>query len=378
MTNAVTSGGKGMVEVSGTHLLAAHSGVGPGSGVSFVKLPSDGAMATTAKSDEPIGAAPAIDQPSIAQSSKPNLIPEKASATLRPPPPTEEISEAEKELAKLLGFKTDEPDSASPTELLRLAAEEDDDIMRYAMLWMAAKSAVHQFNPALAQQAFERLGDEYAIDLPKLAGKLLYASRHRPIASDEKRRMATWAERLGDESVSNEEIVYASAFYEIAIAWSTRDGASLRRLRKKANEVDRLLPAFRAAVSARTRLLKEPQNSAANTTWGSYLCFVRGDWKNGLPYLALSDIQDLKDLAERDLSMNDSPEEMLTLAQQWSQFAAAEPNRPLTSGAVASARYWYKRAIDRLKGVERLRAQAELEKLDTTSELPERRWSELN
>jgi hypothetical protein len=186
--------------------------------------------------------------------------------------------------------------------------------------------------------------------------------------------MATWAERLGDAALTEEEIAYASAFYEIAISWSSRERANLRRRREKAEQVDTLLPAYRRAAPARERLQSDPANPAANGRWGAYLCFVRGKWREGLPALALSDDDRLRELAEADLAVGNDPQEMLKVAAEWRDYAEAHEESAAGDGALIAAHYWYSRAAERLQGVEKLRASANAAKISLPAGSSTRNW----
>ena len=52
---------------------------------------------------------------------------------------------------------------------------------------------------------------------------------------------------------------------------------------------------------AQATLAKDPKDPQANLVVGRYLCFTKGDWKKGLPLLALGSDETLKGLAEQEL-----------------------------------------------------------------------------
>ena len=189
--------------------------------------------------------------------------------------------------------------------------------------------------------------------------------------------MADWAERLGDAAVAEEEIAYASAFYNIAINWSARERDDLRRRRDKGEKIDAFLSEFRDAQPARKHLAEDPNHPQANQVWGSYLCFVRGKWQTGLPALALAADEDLRQLAQHDLAVADNPESMLALAEQWVQYAEGQQQDQVRHAALAAAKFWYRQATSRLKGADRLRAEASANQQEIPAGFPARDWPTL-
>src|SRR5439155_8519655 len=64
-------------------------------------------------------------------------------------------------------------------------------------------------------------------------------------------------------------------------------------------ELQREYESTKVAIAA---LKKQPDDPAANLAVGKYLCLSKGDWLDGLPYLAKSGDATLKELAVLDLS----------------------------------------------------------------------------
>lgn len=84
-----------------------------------------------------------------------------------------------------------------------------------------------------------------------------------------------------------------------------------------------------ALTAARAALATNPDDAAANTALGSHLCFVRGDWKAGLPALAKGEAADLRTAAAAELELlaggDPSPSAVFAVANAW--WAAAEAAR---------------------------------------------------
>jgi hypothetical protein len=59
---------------------------------------------------------------------------------------------------------------------------------------------------------------------------------------------------------------------------------------------------YSAATAALKRVNEKPDDAAANLSVGRYLCFAKGAWDAGLPYLTKGSEPELKDLAEKELA----------------------------------------------------------------------------
>ncbi len=235
--------------------------------------------------------------------------------------------------------------------------------IRYSMLTIACQLAVGTGDVDTLRSALELLGEKYQFDRLLVAGRLLSDVRTVSMPTKTKSRFAAFAEDLGDESLSKEEVIYAAGFYDLTIRWTQRDPEKLRERRTKSSRVKKIMAEFRRAVPAKDRLTESPNDPKANQTWGSYLCFVRGNWKTGLPLLAQSQSLELRDLAVRDLSAAKDPALWLQVAQAWQELADTQTDETAKMGAYEAARYWYQKSADELKGFGKLQANAALKRL---------------
>jgi hypothetical protein len=80
----------------------------------------------------------------------------------------------------------------------------------------------------------------------------------------------------------------------------------------------RLLQAQSAKLAPVMEKLKtSPDDAAANLELGRFLCFWRGDWGNGLPFLAKGSDGDLKALAQEDLAAGIDVPMQFAVANAW-------------------------------------------------------------
>ncbi|QDT08537.1 PD40 domain-containing protein [Planctomycetes bacterium K23_9] len=375
LKDVVPFGGAGMAWTSrsGKHsLLLGHAGDERGQ-VSMWNFPA----IATPENSKPAVAASTPPKPSATMTTDdaPREIP-KVPALIEIP--TEEVvKKAKNEIKQLLQIADDGPiDDGLPNRLLNLVAEEKDTTVHYAMLTTAARLAGRLGKAGEIRRALDELTQRYQFDRLRVAGRLLYDARTRPLASDAKLQLAALAEDLGDEAIATEEIDYASAFYDLAIEWSPLDRTSLRRRRDKGKQIDSILPEFRKAVAAQKLIDQIPPDPAAHQTWGSYRCFARGKWEAGLVHLSKAKDPELKDLTQSDLAVDDKPQSWLDLASRWKDYASKQPDGTAKQGANAAARYWYQRAIGKLTGLDKLRAETALNELPVASDHPPRTSSQ--
>jgi hypothetical protein len=100
--------------------------------------------------------------------------------------------------------------------------------------------------------------------------------------------------------------------------------ADATNLRKDVRE--RRRQAF-AYTTARDKLAAFPDDAEAAETVGCYLCFVKRDWPGGLPVLARSRSEGLRNLATREIALSKEPKveatSRLKLANEWWKLAEA-------------------------------------------------------
>jgi hypothetical protein len=135
---------------------------------------------------------------------------------------------------------------------------------------------------------------------------------------------------------------------------------SVREFAGRLNQQRERYDAYKAALPV---LEKDPADTGANLAAGRYLCFSRGDWGAGIPYLALSHDTVLRALAEQELKLtDDAAASRLALAEAWLAAAdsAAPADRP---HFLASALYWYQQALPQLSSLQKLKAEQGIKKI---------------
>jgi hypothetical protein len=134
------------------------------------------------------------------------------------------------------------------------------------------------------------------------------------------------------------------------------------RIRLLQRPFEQIKDAFEALADA-------PDDPAANTAVGRYYCFIKGDWKTGLPYLAKGDHAAQKKLSQRELADAQAPDAAIEIADGWSALAGDDDGLLAASVSLQKenllrhALSLYERNVTRLPDSKRQHAQSQIEEL---------------
>jgi hypothetical protein len=113
--------------------------------------------------------------------------------------------------------------------------------------------------------------------------------------------------------------------------------ARAAQVKRMSTEARDLKPVFAA-------LKTDPNNAAANLKAGRFICFVKGNWRQGLPLLAKAGDAAIQTAATQDLANPETPDARVAAGDAW--WAAAEKESGGNKAALrARAAYWYSAAM---------------------------------
>jgi hypothetical protein len=139
-----------------------------------------------------------------------------------------------------------------------------------------------------------------------------------------------------------------------------------------ARDVEPILEKYAGLAGARTRLREMPADGPAHRVVGEFLCFVKNDWKAGLPHLAACADPALRKAADNDLDRNkQTADDLLRTADGW--HAAARAMLP-----IERANAWHRAlelcqgASEKSKGVPHIEIDAHIRRFEvlTDARLP--------
>jgi hypothetical protein len=114
------------------------------------------------------------------------------------------------------------------------------------------------------------------------------------------------------------------------------------------------------------KLKQLPDDPAGNFAVGAYLCFTRGQWEKGLPFLAKGDDAVMKALASAEVRGNDDSVAVAKLADGWWDAAAKMAGSKRTA-VLQHAAALYRKSVDGLSGLRRLSIEKRLNDIPTAT-----------
>lgn len=285
-----------------------------------------------------------------------------------PVPGDEEIRVAKKLVKELFQEKFQEATSKSERagvarEMLDMATSVGPT-ERYVLLDVAMDVATASGDFEVSKEILDEFVASFDVDEVDIwsdAGKELGRSVERQHVES----FSKWAAEVGQLAIRAERHKEGEQLISTASARASKHGSEdLRREMREIRETMEFGRELRhSAETALEELEDDPENGKALTTLGRYLCFVKEDWRNGLPILATCASPKLKELAELELKEDTEPSAMLTLADKWWDSAInAKGAQQRAMGRRAA--FWYRRSLDGLPpGLLTIRAEKRLERL---------------
>jgi serine/threonine protein kinase len=244
------------------------------------------------------------------------------------------------------------------------AQAEDDATAWYVVVHEASEMAVDAADPELVERAIDMLSRRFAVaPLDVLASALTEMAAH-PHPAEANHSIAEAALARVDEAQAAEDFEDAKRFADVAAVTARK--AKDPALAKLAVEAGKSLAVARqqwnAWQKAQETLAENADDPVANLAAGRYLCFVRGDWEQGITHLAKGSDGPLRDLAVENLKPADEPDVQVDRGDAW--FAAAEKSKTKDKADLrAGAAYWYTRAEPGLSGLSKARVEKRLAEL---------------
>lgn len=219
--------------------------------------------------------------------------------------------------AKLSGARTPDERAVVTREMLAVLPSTKDPAERYAILVAAIDTATRGKDPGVVLAIADVMSREYRLERVDLIEPRI-AKLSGPIPPEAWMDAAPKLVDLARECISAarfdaaESLIaaYAQLGKRAKDARASGIVASLRKSLAAGREAEGKLAELAAAAQ---RPAADPK---AFTELGRELCFVRGDWSAGLPYLSKSSDPDLAAIAAMDIAA-ETPQQRMAVAQAW-------------------------------------------------------------
>ena len=256
-------------------------------------------------------------------------------------------------------------------------ATEDDPASTYVLLRLARDFATELGDAEMAFAAIEEIGRRFRIDAVKMKLDAVDAVSKVPGAKTTSKVLAELILSAVDDAVAVDDLDAAERLATLAgpVVAKARDGTLTKLVVARAKEVQELKAAYADVRQALDFLKTLPDDPESNETVGKYQCYMKGDWRRGLPRLTRSPDPALGLLAQNDLADPQQPDAQLAVADSWWAMADAETGRARQQIRLHAVS-WYKLAEPNLTAADQQRVQQRLAEAEDagavagTTELP--------
>ena len=270
---------------------------------------------------------------------------------LRPPvPDADALAKAERLFQEVYGQRREAAQTAE--ERLALARELLDEAAKignepagnFVLLQNARQVAAQAADARVALDAADRLIQAFEVDPMETKVECLSAVAESAKLSAQRRPLARAAFSLVDAAVEEGNFEAAIQLGQIAskAAQGAREYKLVKEITARVEEIEEARQADDLYDKAVARLEEDPTNAAANLAAGRHLCFVTGDWEQGVPMLALGSDPALKALAVEELENPTSIDAQIALADAWWELAETR-EEPDKTPLLVRAGHWYER-----------------------------------
>ena len=195
----------------------------------------------------------------------------------------------------------------------------EDAASRYVLFKTASDIAAQAGNSDTALQAIEQMDRVFQVDALALkAGALAKVAKAAKWPSKNK-SLAEQAVRFIDHAVAADRFDVASEFCEIGLAAATnaKDSALLKQVQRRKEDVEEINQTAEEIQNAKKTLDEKPDDPAANSVVGKFLCFLKGEWYKGIPMLAHGNDSELRKVATKEVEGAKEAKGQAAIGDMW-------------------------------------------------------------
>jgi hypothetical protein len=245
-------------------------------------------------------------------------------------------------------------------KLIQKGSKEDEDpLYRYALLREAYDIAIGKADLWRAFWAVTVMGDAYAISpLAERAAAVEAAAR----SSDAQRHHFLMDKTLEvvEEAIGEDDYVRAERLMAIALAAVQHNHSANTQalVMQRSRRLQTLRKEYKRVEAAAKKLAKDPADADACLAVGKFECLTKGDWQRGLPLLEKGKDKLLALLARGDRGVGEDTSNQVGFGDMWWEQAEKDPSN--REQIRERARYWFRRALPKLEGEDKARAEKRL------------------
>ena len=235
---------------------------------------------------------------------------------------------------------------------------------QYALLKAAYGLAVEAADAETFLMAADTICQNFAVDPWETKAKAFQNAGGSAATPEDLLSLVPACEKVLSAAISAEKFTAAThvARAGSVLAARAKSPEAVKKFEKLAVEATTVVSEQKTAEKAQQMLFERRSDPKANLTYGSYLCFVRGDWLKGPIYLQKGDDEDIRRAAELELSNPFAAEKHRELGDAWleigKKFAGLKQSEILKH-----AKFWYDRALPSLSDEDKTKVEAKLAEL---------------
>jgi len=235
---------------------------------------------------------------------------------------------------------------------------------RFAYFREARDLAARGGDAELSLRAIDEMGKVFTVESLSMKAAALDLAVKALRSPDAAKKLVGQALTAAEESESADD--YEQAAKLLALAHSAAVKSSDRFLpgviTQRQNRLKRLRAEYAKIAEAVKTLTVKPDDAEANRTVGKFQCFIKEDWKKGLPMLARSGDAMLVELARKDRANPATAAGRAELGHKWWELAEKQSDARIKSAVQRRAQRWFRDALPLLDGDEKIRVESRLER----------------
>jgi len=308
---------------------------------------------------------PAVDLPRVPSSIAPPKTVERVKL-----PPAIEREKATRMARDLFKEEFALTDSAARAEfakkLYQQAIETNDDPVSQFVLYRESAEVMAAIDIEFTLRVCDAIVDRFEGPTAEVVEPLLSAIAAKATNSESASGLGTFVMKRIDDSLASDDVETAGRLHKIAdlCAQRSKDLKVAKRAQSLAGEIEFLKSMQDKLRAAKTKLQSTPNDSEANLVLGKHACFWKGDWKNGLPMLAKSSDEKLKQIATKELATEESDRHAASgIGDAWHDLLASIKDYPKTQIQL-HVHTLYSKSLPVLKGLTKAKIEKRLDELD--------------
>ena len=299
-----------------------------------------------------------------------NKTPSEPVTRVAPPTAVDEASAA-KEVRDVYGeeyAKAKDADSKAKfaSRLLEEArATADNPTARFVMMKVARDISFQVGDVETALRTVEEIAELYQVDGLKMKMEILGKAVKAARPPAQSRTIAVCALAILDDAARGDDLDTARQLGDLSLAEAhkSHDATLVAEVQSHLQNLDRLAKVNAEVKAANEALEKNPTDPQANLAVGKHLCFVKGDWEQGVPMLALCGDAGLKAAAEKDIAADKDAKAQLPAGDAWWDLADKEQG-PVRDQMRQRAVAWYRQTQAQATGLTAVKIEKRIHEVE--------------